>query len=129
MLKRTQNLLSILAKKNLYYGHIYSHLSYCISTWGPMIKDTEIKCLQKLQNKCIHLIDKSRNSLEKKYKDLQILRVNEIVDLELCKIDYRLLANDLPTKVLSCISTNAYSKSLNKKHGYCTHQKKSTEFA
>ena len=81
-----------------------------------MIKDSEIECLQKMQNKCINLVDKSRTSIEKKYKDLRILHIQEILDLEL-------LTNDLPMKLLTCISTNEASKSLKKNHDYLTRQK------
>ena len=58
-----------------------------------------------------------------KYRDLRILWVHEILDLELCKIGYRLLNNDLPKKLLTCISTNETSKSLKKTHDYHTWQK------
>ena len=35
---RTKHFLNSHAKKTLYYTQIYSHLSYGISVWGPMIK-------------------------------------------------------------------------------------------
>ena len=38
MLQRSQNLLSIKARKLLYYGQIYSNLCYCLSIWGTMIR-------------------------------------------------------------------------------------------
>ena len=48
MLYRTSNILPTHAKKNLYYGHIYSHLSYCISTWGPMLQTITNKEVAKI---------------------------------------------------------------------------------
>ena len=124
LLMRSQHLLNIPAKKNIYYGHIYSHLSYCISTWGPMLKDAQIKSLQKLQNKCINLVDQSRTNLNTKYQNLCILKIKEIIDLKLCKIGFHLLHRELPTKLLACISTNENSESLKKSHGYQTRHKK-----
>ena len=41
-LKQGNKVLTTHAKKILYYGHIFSHLSYCISTWGPMLQCTQI---------------------------------------------------------------------------------------
>ena len=45
LLKRGAHLLNMQSKKILYYGHIYSHLSYCVSTWGPMLQQSQIKKL------------------------------------------------------------------------------------
>ena len=85
MLKHGCRLLNIGAKKILYYGHIYSHLSYCISTWGPMLQQNKINKLQKLQNKCINLVDLCRTNLADKFRELKILSVQEIIKLELTK--------------------------------------------
>ena len=43
MLFRSKNLLSVHAKKILYYAQIYSHISYGLSIWGPMINKKTIK--------------------------------------------------------------------------------------
>ena len=48
MLKQGNKFLTPNAKRNIYYGHIYSHLTYCISTWGPMLQSARIKKLQKI---------------------------------------------------------------------------------
>ena len=37
MLQRSHNLLSVKARKLLYYGQIHSNLCYCLSIWGTMI--------------------------------------------------------------------------------------------
>ena len=47
VLKAGTKLLSLHAKKTLYYGHIFSHLNYCVSTWGPMISNQQVAKLQK----------------------------------------------------------------------------------
>ena len=53
-------------KKLIYYAHIYSHISYCIVVWGNMLSKQELKKLQKLQNKCIDLIDPRQLNKKKK---------------------------------------------------------------
>ena len=123
MLYRTSNILPTHAKKNLYYGHIYSHLSYCISTWGPMLQQSQIKKLQKLQNKCVNLIDTSSTCLLHKFKQHRILRVKEVIALELAKIGYRLQKKDLPVRILETLETDPHSCSLKKSHQYETCHK------
>ena len=73
MLKCSKHHLSTHGKKILYYGHIYSHISYCIGVWGSILPDECVKKLQKLQNKCIMLVDLNRIPLENKYKTNKIL--------------------------------------------------------
>ena len=123
MLKKGKNLLSTQAKCCLYFGHIYSHLSYCVSTWGPMLQQSQIKQLQQFQNKCINMIDATATRLSDKFRKLKILPVKEIIQLELAKIGYCMLKDDLPIKILSCITTDSCSKILKKKHMYNTRQK------
>ena len=85
LLKRSVHLLNTQSKKILYYGHIYSHLSYCVSTWGPMLQQSQIKKLQKLQNKCVNLVDACSIGIEIKYKENKLLHVKELIQFELPK--------------------------------------------
>ena len=57
LLRDNKLYLNINTKKLIYYAHIYSHISYCIVVWGNMLSKQELKKLQKLQNKCIDLVD------------------------------------------------------------------------
>ena len=123
MLQNSVSLLSTHAKKTLYYGHIYSHLSYCISTSGPMLQQSQIKKLQKLQNKCIHLVDNTRINLQHKFKKHCILNVEQVIELELAKIGYHLLKGELPRKIIDTIETDSTCQSLKKNHRYSTRQK------
>ena len=123
MLHKISNILPPHAKKNLYYGHIYSHLSYCISTWGPMLQQSQIKKLQKLQNKCVNLIDNSSIALPHKFKKHRILHVREVIDLELAKIGYRLQKQELPVRILETLKTDSQSCTLKKIHKYETRYK------
>ena len=123
MLKRGCRLLNTGAKKILYYAHIYSHLSYCISTWGPMLQQNQINKLQKLQNKCINLINLHRTGLPEKFHSLRILSVQEIIKLKLAKIGYKLLTKLLPSKIIETISMDQDSNQLRKNHCYETRHK------
>ena len=124
MIKCGCRLLNTGAKKILYYGHIYSHLSYCISTVsGPMLQQNQINKLQKLQNKCVNLINLHRTGLPEKFRSLRILSVQEIIKLELAKIGYKLLTKCLPSKIIETISMDQDSNPLQKSHCYGTRQK------
>ena len=123
MLQHSAKLLSSYAKRNLYYGHIYSHLSYCIGTWGPLMQQSQIKKLQKLQNKCVNLIDSSRSDLITKFSNLHVLRINEVIDLQLIKTGYRLLNKNLPKALLEILKTDHKNKSLQKNHCYATRHR------
>ena len=74
LLKTGKNFLSLHARKILYYSHIFSHISYCIGTWGGMVPTKSFNKLQKLQNKCIHLVDMNKKPLDEKYRNNKVLK-------------------------------------------------------
>ena len=82
-----------------------------------------IKKLQKLQTKCINLIIPAHMNLQEKYKSLHILKVQEIIDLELAKISYKLINKLLPIKIIDMMETDSLNKSLIKTHCYNTIHK------
>ena len=77
-----------------------------------MLQAAQINKLQKIQNKCMQLINMTKAEITKKYVSNRMLKVNEIIDLELAKIGYHLVKSELPSKVLSTIATDASQKSL-----------------
>ena len=109
--------------KLIYYGHIYSHISYGICVWGNMIPQTIIKKLQKFQNKCMNLIDKRNITMDKKYSHHRILRIKDILLLENCKIGYKLIHKQLPLNTHTTMITDHNTKSLTKLHKYDTQYK------
>ena len=88
-----------------------------------MLQQYQINKLQKIQNKCVELIDSSRKHVNAKFSELRILKVSEIIELELAKIGFKLIKGILPKKILETISTDASLKNLDKKHHYQTRQK------
>ena len=57
LMRLGKNLLSKHGLKTVYYAHVYSHLSYCISIWGSMINASQLAKLKSQQYKCMRLID------------------------------------------------------------------------
>ena len=43
-------------KKNIYYAHIYTHITYGLSLWGNMVDTITKTKIQKVRNKCFNLI-------------------------------------------------------------------------
>ena len=60
--------------KLLYYGHIYSHMSYCVAIWGNMAKEELLGKIHVEQNKCVRLLSKTcpHNEIYKKHKILKL---------------------------------------------------------
>ena len=63
MLCHSKNLLSMKAKKLLYFGQIHSNLSYALCIWGTMLQSNLTKKLRKIQRDAVRLID-TRISVE-----------------------------------------------------------------
>ena len=53
LMRRGHSLLSKNGLRNVYYAHIFSHMSYCISIWGSMISSDLLSKLRTQQNHCI----------------------------------------------------------------------------
>ena len=66
---RGKNLLPSHNLKLLYYGHIYSHMSYCVAIWGSMAKEDLLSKIRVEQNKCIKLLNRTSplNDIYKNY--------------------------------------------------------------
>ena len=106
-------------KKLIYYAHIYSHIVYGSTTWSNMLNQSQWKKLQKLQNKCIHLIT-GKQATRENYQTLIVLRFNEITKLQNLKLGYQVQHSQLPESILHACKSDTYRKSLVKSHGYQT---------
>ena len=72
----------------------FTVISLTVLEYGVSILPEEcVKKLQKLQNKCIMLVDLNKTPLENKYKINKILRIKEIILLESCKLGYKIVNN------------------------------------
>ena len=122
LLKKSKNILDKNALRSVYCAHIHSHLSYAISVWGSMLSMKQIQKLQKVQNICFKIMEPSKNIAESS-KNLKILRINQLVQLELNKLAYKLAHHLLPIKLAQCINCDASGRSLEKQHRYLTRNK------
>ena len=118
LLRCGKNFLSLHARKLIYFAHIQSHLTYCLSVWGNLICNTLIGKLQKEQSNCLELV-----KCKYPHKALAVLSVCDLIKLENVKFGYKVMNNLLPYKIKSCTYTDVKGCSLEKTHRYNTHQK------
>ena len=94
------------ALRSVYSAYIHSHLSYVLSIFGTMLIMKQIQKLQRVQNTCLRIIEPNKNTAESA-KSLNILRINQLIQLELNKLAFKLTHNLLPTKLTQCMSSDA----------------------
>ena len=122
MLQRSHNLLSVKAKKLLYYGQIHSNLCYCLSIWGTMIRRKLTTDIARLQRKAVKLIDNTI-TIDKAFHKHRILPFEQLIKLEQCKLGFKLCNNLLPTNLAKCMNEDHNMKSITKTHRYPTRKK------
>ena len=87
-----------------------------------MITETQLKHLQKLQDKCVQLISPQRNT-KNIYEENRILNLRELLRLENVKTWYKHKTRILPTQLHANMSNDAHHLSLVKTHKYDTRNK------
>ena len=123
MLRQSKNLLTSKAKRLLYFGQIHSHLCYCLVVWGSMLSKQLITKLTNVQHKAVALIDPSKK-IEELFRRYKILKVTDLIHLELCKLGYKLCHDLLPKKLAENIRKDHNQVSIEKTHKYATRRKK-----
>ena len=116
MLYRSKNLLSAHAKKILYFAQIYSHISYGLSVWGPMIKDRTMKKIQRIQTNCMKCLPATECK--------NLLTLSDIVRQEVLKFGWKITHQQLPVSLQKCALTTVKGQSLEKRHHYDTRNKR-----
>ena len=84
--------------RNVYFGIVYSYLKYGVTTWGNAASKYTAK-IQVQQNYLIRIL--SKNPLFKKkllpiYSHLNLLKFNNIFNLEVLKFIFKFRSNILP---------------------------------
>ena len=115
LLSRGHNLLSKQGLKNVYYAHIYSHMSYCISIWGSMISSELLYKLGTQQNQCICMLD-TRLLLTDLCRKYKIMSIDDVM--------FKLNNDMLPVNLLASLKGDARDKTLTKEHNYNTRNKR-----
>ena len=108
MLGKLKPLLKDNLLKSIYYSLIYSHFSYGIEVWGSAAK-TNLNKLEVLQNKAVRILSGVQYfqiygqepgplpSSEPLYKKLEILKLDDIFQLNIAKFVYSTLTFESPS--------------------------------
>ena len=102
MLSFGRNLLDRNCLKNVYYGHIHSHVIYAITALGSMASQLQLKELNKLQKQCIRIVNKTNptSDIAGQFESLKILKLDELITLNLCKLGHKISHTQLPKLIL-----------------------------
>ena len=106
LLNISKNFMDVETLIKIYYAHIHSHLSYGLIVWGSMLNKTSLNDLEHLQKACIS----PTNIL---FKRNAILKISDMINLELQKFGLKLSRQDLP---------NPIDQMMNRKGGKKMHQ-------
>jgi len=119
ILNTVKNILPIYCMKSLYYSFVYSHLSYGIHVWGPSLSKANQNQLIKSPKKIIRIVHNSKYNAHTNelFRDSDILKFLDIIDLELCKFMFLSKQNQLPLPLNNLFKLN------NEVHQYSTRNK------
>ena len=98
-------------------------MTYCISIWGSMINMNQLAKLITQQNNCMHMLDKNI-PVSQTYIKYRILKLEDVIDLELCKLGFKVYHNLLPVNLLASLKCDATGTTLAKSHQCNTRRKK-----
>ena len=120
MLMLAQNLISKANMRLLYYAHVYSHLMYGLTSWGSMISKKDLNLIAKTQTKCISIINGEKApSDQMMYKELQLVRFEDMIRTELIKLGFKITSKILPNPLILAFEQDGGKKT----HPYNTRNK------
>ena len=121
LLTMSKNLLNQQCHKNIYYGHIHSHLTYGLTVWCSMINASQMATLEKIQDQCVLLVIGKKNfaTISTAYKTLSILQFKDLVKHKLCKLAHSIQYKSILLPLITLFSSHGRQKT----HRYPTRNK------
>lgn len=85
----------------LYYAHIYSHLTYGIHLWGPMLTNTQINRIYVEQKRAVRYIENKSylTSSDPLFRQNKLLKIHDIIEIEILKFAFKMNNNMLPKHI------------------------------
>ena len=115
LLNNGKHLMDQDTKKLVYHCHIASHIQFGLLLWGNNANKDQITKLQKLQTKCLQLVQ-SNQTKSNPNRNLGILTIDEMIRLENMKFGYKLVHQVLPQKIAEICFIDSKDQSLIKSH-------------
>jgi len=109
ILRSAKKTLSMECMIMLYYSFIYSHIQYGIMLWGPSSLQKHINSLTKIQKNSVRVIKNAKYNAHTNnyFKELKILKIPDIIELELLKFTYCFVNTLLPAPLTQIFKTNS----------------------
>ena len=99
LLLNAKNLLPDFCLCKIYFAHIYSHMTYCMSVWGTLSSKSSQSSLYKLQQQCMLGMCKPTESVESAFNRLKIIRLPDLITFHQQKLGYQVSHKFLPTPI------------------------------
>ncbi len=115
MLRSVRNLVPSKSLRDLYFSYIHSTMNYGLGLRGPLISANTFNRLKVLQKKAVRVIAKACYNANSAplFKKLQILRISDMIDLEVAKLSFRFVNNELPLPIRDLFTPNAFNHNYN----------------
>ena len=122
LLKNHKNILDCNTLKLIYLAQIQSHINYGLVLWGGMTSSENLNKIRKTLNMCMKIL-KPKLEIKKSYKELKILTLEQLIELEHNKLAFKITKGLLPRKIKEIINCDQYNKPLQKNHKYNMRKK------
>ena len=116
-----KNLLDVTCLRNIYFGHIHSHILYGISVWGSMASQSMVNEIYKIQKKCIHVMRPvgQWRDIPQIFNELRLMYVQSMIRFAMCKLGHNISHKLYPTPIIDLFDKFGGCKS----HCYPTRNK------
>ena len=134
ILNRVKNILPSECMKTLYYSLFHSHLAYGLLLWGPNMSAELFNKVFLKQKKIIRIIHNAKYNAHTDvlFKQSKILKLKEMVEMEILKSVYLFTKNQLPQPLMKVFSCNVTSYHTRQKYvprkRKCNHDPLSKSF-
>ena len=111
LLQLGKKFLNTHCKRNVYFGHIHSHLVYGILVWGSMVSESQLNGFHKIQDHCIHIISSNNHDdIKELYTLLSIQPIDQLIKGSLCKLGHSLNHKQLPSPLIRLFNIHGGEK-------------------
>ena len=109
MMNSVKNFLPRNIMTTLYYSFFYSYINYGTLLWGPSMSMGNLNRFVKMQKKAVRVIKNMSYTAHtgSSFKELKILKIQDVIDLEVLKFTYSFIHGLLPLPLLTTFELNS----------------------
>ena len=118
IINSVKNILPKYCLRTLYFSLFYSHMTYGLHLWGTNMLKSKLKKIFVTQKKSIRIISKAKYNAhtDELFVNLNLLKLDDAIDLELLKLMYFHSKNLLPIPLQNNFNTNRTLHTYNTRH-------------